>query len=416
MNDPNDPQSAPVPPPAQAETPPPLVIPVRYGYAPMPARSPAAGVVPAILGSLLRSFLFLLLAASVGLNVVLLLLGGSGLGGLGEGSSYVPEKLVSGPSKAKDKIAIVKLDGIIMEGTTDFTQKSIDRAAADEHVKAVVLRINSPGGTITASDDLHRRIAELAQGKHAKQKGGKKPVVASMGALAASGGYYVAMPAEFVMAEQTTITGSIGVYAAFPNIAGLADKYGFGMNVIKAGDIKDSGSMFHKMTPQERQLWQDMVDSAYDRFLTVVADGRSKKLTKKDLTEVIEGTEKEIPDRDADGTVIKIDGVPKMVKYWRKRADGGIFTAKEAETYGLIDGTGYREDAVTKAASLAGLGEYKVVSYDRPPTLSSMLFGAEAEGSRPIDPAKLAQGACPRLWFLAPQAELSGIFAAMGQK
>lgn len=413
MSDTYDPQ-APPPQPSHSETPPPLVIPVRY--APMPARQPAAAI-PSIFGSLLRSFMFLLLAASIGLNIVMFfLLKGSGLG-LGDGgSSYVPEKLVSGPAKAQDKIAIVNLDGVIMDGSTEFTQKSIDKAAADEHVKAVVFRINSPGGTITASDDLHRRISELVQGKNAKQKGGKKPVVVSMGALAASGGYYVAMPAEFIMAEPTTITGSIGVYAAFPNITGLAEKWGFGMNVIKAGAVKDSGSMFHRMTPQERQLWQDMVDSAYDRFLQVVAEGRSKKLTKDDLVEVIQASEKEIPDRDVDGKVILVDGKPKMVKFSRQRADGGIFTAKEAKTYALIDDIGYREDAVVKAASLVSLGEYKVVIYERPPTLSSMLFGAKAEAPSPIDATKLSDGVSPRLWFLAPQSELSGILSAIGQK
>src|SRR5262249_11470813 len=149
-----------------------------------------------------------------------------------------------------------------------------EAAASDSHVKAVVLRINSPGGTITGSDDLHRRLTELRDGTNPRQKGGKKPLVVSMGSLAASGGYYVAMPAEDIAAERTTITGSIGVYAAFPNISGFAKEHKFGMNVVKAGAIKDSGSMFKDMTAQERQLWQDMVDHAYKQFTQVVEQGR----------------------------------------------------------------------------------------------------------------------------------------------
>src|SRR5262249_54911585 len=156
----------------------------------------------------------------------------------------VNEHFLSGKETAKDKIAVVKIDGVLMEGNMGFAQKEIDAAAADPHVKAVLLRVISPGGSITSSDDLYHRLTELRDGKNIKQKGGAKTLVVSMGAVAASGGYYISMPAKYIVAETTTITGSIGVYAAFPNIAGLAKEYGFGMNVIKAGAVKDSGSMF----------------------------------------------------------------------------------------------------------------------------------------------------------------------------
>src|SRR5262249_36623987 len=148
----------------------------------------------------------------------------------------------------------------------------------------------------------------------------------------------------WIVAEPTTITGSIGVYAAFPNITGLAQKYGFGMNVIKAGEIKDSGSMFHNMTAQERQLWQDMVDHAYKQFIGVVEAGRPA--LKGKMTEIIPETKREIEDRDADGKVVMVDGKPKMVEFWRKRADGGIFTAEEAKKYGLVDEIGYQDAAI----------------------------------------------------------------------
>src|SRR5581483_6527465 len=104
----------------------------------------------------------------------------------------------------------------------------------------------------------------------------KKPLVVSMSSLAASGGYYIAMAAPRVLAERTTITGSIGVYAAFPNLYHLADKYGFEMIVIKSDVMKDSGSPFKPMKPEERQLWQDMVNHAFSQFLAVVEEGRPK--------------------------------------------------------------------------------------------------------------------------------------------
>jgi protease-4 len=436
MSDTQDPQPAPTPtPPPSPETqPPPLVIPVRY--APMPGPRYPMPPGRSVLGALARTFLVLLLALSIGLN--LLLVSRFGLSLEEDSGSSLVERNLYGKSEAKDKIAVVKLEGVIMEGQTAFVQKEIDRAAADEHVKAVVFRINSPGGTITASDDLHRRIKELVDGKNRKQKGGKKPVVVSMGAIAASGGYYVAMPAEQVMAEQTTITGSIGVYAAFPNVTVLTEKIGFSMNVIKSDVMKDSGSMFHPMSAQEHELWQGMVNTAYDRFLTVVAEGRTRTLpqeaSQKDQKEPteeekkkaianykqllkaeIEETQKEIPDLDSQGKAVLVDGKPKMVKFFRKRADGGIFTAQEAKQFGLIDAIGYQEEAVKKAAALVSLqeGNYRVVGYDRPPTLFGSLFGSES-GAKPVDAGKLANGAYPRLWFLAPQSDLAGLLAAVG--
>src|SRR5205085_570874 len=163
-----------------------------------------------------------------------------------------------------------------------------------------------------------------------------------MGDLAASGGYYVAMPAKKIndepkiFAEPTTITGSIGVYASFPDIHKLADKYGVEMKTIKAGDIKASGSMFHEMTPQERQPWDDMINHAYDRFLGIVAEGRPG-LTKEQLKDEVTMSG-DVPLIDDRGNVIKgEDDKPKTAPFTRKRADGGIYTAEEAVRYGLVD-------------------------------------------------------------------------------
>ena len=238
-----------------------------------------------------------------------------------------------------------------------------------------MLRINSPGGTITASDELYRRICEVRDG-NADKKWEAKPLVVSMGSLAASGGYYIAMPAKHLIAERSTITGSIGVYASFPNISGLTKKYDIRMNTIKAGEVKDSGSMFHPMTAEERELWQAMVNHAYDQFLSVVEEGRPS--LKGQLREVI--LEKDIPRRNDDGEVVKNEaGKEEYVKYVRRRADGGIFTADEALKLHLVNQIGYLEDAISKARELAHLGaNSQAVVYDRPQTLLNSVLGVQA--------------------------------------
>ncbi len=322
-------------------------------------------------------------------------------------SGSLSEKVVSG-SKT-DKIAIVRLEGVIMEGGLDYVHKQIDQAAKDKHVKAVVFRINSPGGSITASDDLFRRLVELRDGgpKLAdgtlKSKHDPKPLVVSMASLAASGGYYVALPGEKIFAERTTMTGSIGVYAAFPNVAGLAEKYGFGMNVIKAGDIKDSGSMFQKMSDKERAVWQSMIDQAYLQFTGLVSDNR------KNL--------KYEPTKNFPYTVAKVPGVApeKAAPAGLERciADGGIWTAKEALDLKLVDAIGTLDDAIGEARKLAGLGDdAKVIKYERQKTLSELLLGVEARQEVQPNMDALSRAFTPRLWYLMPGADLAGRFAA----
>src|SRR5205807_4877119 len=131
----------------------------------------------------------------------------------------VREKFHGGTSGASDTVAVVTIDGVIMEGALTYAHKQIDRAAGDKNVKAVVVRVESPGGTITASDDLHRRLTQLRDGNPVKKTAAKPNLVVSMGNMAASGGYYISMPAKTLYAERTTMTGSIGVYAAFPTIS-----------------------------------------------------------------------------------------------------------------------------------------------------------------------------------------------------
>jgi protease-4 len=305
-----------------------------------------------------------------------------------------------------------------------YAHKQIDKAAGDKNVKAVVVRIESPGGTITASDELHRRLVQLRDGttpKFAAQNPAAKPLVVSMGNLAASGGYYIAMPAKQtkdeikIFAEPTTITGSIGVYASFPDIHKLADKYGVEMKMIKAGDIKGSGSMFHEMSPQERQPWDDMVNHAYDRFLGIVADGRPG-LTKDQLRNEVT-LSGDIPLIDDKGNAIKgDDGKPKTAPYTRKRADGGIYTAEEAVKFGLVDKVGTVDDAIAEAAKQAGLTKYRAVTYERPLSLLTALTGAESRAATGLDVGKLASGLGPRVWYMIPQAELSAVLGPLGRE
>jgi protease-4 len=329
-----------------------------------------------------------------------------------EDEEDVTETHLYGPRRAADKVAVVRADGPLVEGLDRHILRQVRTAARDPQVKAVVLRIDSPGGTITSSEDIHRELSRLRAGQHPRYPDVKaKPLVASMGAIAASGGYYIAMPAEKVFAEKTTLTGSIGVFAALPNVSELANKNGVRMELIKAGGIKGSGSPFHELTPAERQPWQDMVDQAYDQFLDVVARGRPM-LTKERLKgeavirkEAFEYDDKGNPKKDNAGQPIK-------VHVERSRADGGTYTAAEAKQSQLIDDIGLLEDAVAAAAQSAGLTDYRVVTYERPPSLLGTLLGVRANSAATPDLPQLANGLTPRVWYLAPQCEVAGIVAA----
>src|SRR5262249_12770457 len=177
-------------------------------------------------------------------------------------------------------------------------------------------------------------------------------------------------PPTVVFAEPSTITGSIGVYAAFPNVKKFADDNGIKVNVIKAGDLKNSGSMFHEMGAEERRVWQDMVDHAYLRFLDVIGEARAK-LTRAELQKDVDMAVN-LPIRAGKDR-------RRRIAYQRYRADGAIFTANQALELGLIDRIGYLDDAVEKAATLAGLGDdYRVITYNRPPSLLGSLLGIQA--------------------------------------
>jgi protease-4 len=331
----------------------------------------------------------------------------------------INEKHWSNSLTSHDKVAIIRIEGMLIDEAMGFTKKQIETAIKDSDVKAVVVRINSPGGTITASDDIHKMLTHLRDGTSPRfsSQSKAKPLVVSMGPIAASGGYFIAMPAQYIFAERTTVTGSIGVYASFINVHKFAEEHGVHMELVKAGAVKGAGSMFKELRPEERQMWQDMVDNAYSQFLSIVEAGRPQlkgKLT-QDITRVDAKGNKlpdEIAPRDSNGNIIK-DAKP--IPYKRQLADGGIYTAQEAKHYGLVDEIGFLEDATKKAATLANLSsDYQVVIYERPLTWLS-LFGGGMKQPQP-DFAKLAQAASPRIWYLAPQSEAAGILAAIGKE
>jgi protease IV len=324
------------------------------------------------------------------------------------GDSTVPtpltEKFVAGSKSASDKVAVVAVEGVIMEGVLDHVHRQLEQAGKDPTVKATVLRVNSPGGSITASDDLHRRILQLKNGE-ADQDIHARPLVVSMSSVAASGGYYIAVPAQKIFAERTTLTGSIGVYASFPNVKELAAKVGASMQTIKAGQIKDAGSMFRDMTPTELQVTQDMVDDAYLQFLGVVEQGRPA-LTRKKMLDRFTVTPLR-PDPKAKGD----DTGP----YTRYRADGGIFSAAKAKELGLIDDVGTLEEAVKAAAALAKLDSYRAVRYKKQTSFTDLLLNMKTPASLPsgtgLDHQLLRGLFTPRMWYLAPGHEAAALLA-----
>jgi protease-4 len=351
------------------------------------------------------------------LNLFLMVVGGVGalilivaivVAASGDGTTIpLQEKVHAGKASASDKIAVIRIEGVILEGALNYVNRQIDQAAEDKNVKAVVLRINSPGGTITASDDLYKRLKDLRDGNPDKKTDPKKHVVVSMGSVAASGGYYISMPGKTLVAERSTVTGSIGIYVALPDLHKLAETYGVDMNIVKRGDLKASGSMFKEMQPNERQMWDDMIEHGYQQFMQVVEEGRPE--LKGKLLEKIGGDAK-----------IALHGkpAPGTGRFPRYRADGGIFSADDALEYGLIDKVGYLDDAIKEAKQAAALGEdYKAVTYEKPFSLADALGAVQASESsaKGLDAARLAEGAMPRLWYLSPGCEVAGILKAAGR-
>jgi protease-4 len=248
------------------------------------------------------------------------------------------EKTVEGDPDAKAKIALLDVEGVLSSDHEEslfgskesqvvaFVEK-LKLAEADPDVRAVIVRIDSPGGDVTTSDLLYHELAAFKARK-------KVPVVAAFLGVAASGGYYLASAADVIVAHPTTITGSIGVISLHVSLAGLMDKIGVKVEAVKSGANKDMGSPFRAMTDDDRKLFQALIDQFYARFVSVVAEGRKGRLTEAQV---------------------------------RTLADGRVYTAPQALEAKLVDRVGYFEDVVAETKTRAKLDQARIVMYSRRP-------------------------------------------------
>jgi protease-4 len=216
-----------------------------------------------------------------------------------------------------EKVALVRVVGVIID-STDVIEE-LKEYSQDSSVKAVVIRVDSPGGAVAPSQEIYEEIIKLKE---------NKKVVVSMGSVAASGGYYISAPADKIVANAGTLTGSIGVIMEIPNVAGLMEKIGVEAQIVKSGRHKDIASAFRSLTPEEKQLLQNVLDDVHDQFITAVSDSRG--INPEDIKTI---------------------------------ADGRIFTGRMAKELGLVDELGNLQDAIMLAGELTGIkGEPEVVT------------------------------------------------------
>ena len=227
-----------------------------------------------------------------------------------------------------EKVALVNVTGVIMDSSG--VVEELKKHAKDSSIKAIVLRVDSPGGAVAPSQEIYQEILKVKE---------KKKVIVSMGSVAASGGYYIAAPADKIVANAGTLTGSIGVIMEIPNFQGLMEKIGIEAQVIKSGKHKDIASVFKSLKPEEKEILQSVLDDVHDQFIRAVSDGRGM-----DFEEA------------------------------RKISDGRIFTGRMAKEAGLVDELGSLEDAIALAGQLSGIkGEPEVVRKEEKFSLVEML-------------------------------------------
>ena len=313
-------------------------MPMPNGPMPMPYPPPAPPPRRGGAGrAIIMTMLIVVLLGSIGLNLVLLV---ASVGGAAGHAGVTQQTVQAG--NGREKLAIVPLKGIIDGNLSAQFDRFMDMAEADKAVKAVVIEIDSPGGTVTASDEIYHRINNF------KTQRAGVPVVVSMGSLATSGGYYVACAGDHVFAQPTTFTGNIGVLMPRYNFSKLMEKYGVEETTIVStgATFKNAGSSFRPESPEETKYMQELADSAFAQFRDVVSKGRSSKL-KANMEDV---------------------------------ANGKVFTSPAALSMGLIDQIGYAEDAQNHAKTAAGLSNPTVVRYYDPPSFLQVLLSSKSEG------------------------------------
>jgi protease-4 len=258
---------------------------------------------------------------------VLFFLGLSGLvlALLGKGNFFSP----------RERVGVVEIKGLLTDSRTAI--KQLERYRDDDSIKAIVLRINSPGGAVGPAQEILREVEKVRA---------KKKIVASLGTVAASGGYYIASGANLIMANRGTATGSIGVIMQFTNVEGLSKKIGLDFFNLKAGRYKDSGSPFRHMTPEDKAYLQGILDNIYQQFIKDVAHNRKIPLARM-----------------------------------KTLAEGRVYSGEEAKQVGLVDEFGNLPDAIEKAGRLGGIkGKVKAVYPEKEGySILRLLLGQETE-------------------------------------
>lgn len=318
-------------------------------------------------------FIVLFLGGSLLLNLLLLAL--LGMSASGSSDTKVSERHYSHQPKASQEVAIIDVSGVILDAEPTF-KRLIDHArrkVRDGALKAVVLRVNSPGGSVSGSDYIFHRLKKF------REETGV-PLVVSMGAVAASGGYYAAMAvgdtAETIYAEPSTFTGSIGVVIPHYNIAGLLDKLGVEADSIASHPLKTMGSMSRPMTDQERAIFQSLIDEGLEQFKEAIRYGR--------------------PRFRQDPAALD------------RLATGQVFSAKQALAAGLIDRIGFLDDAVARAIELARLDpdNVTVVRYAPETSMWDLIAGAQSQRATAVDPRAWLDAFTPQPFFLWTAAPL----------
>jgi protease-4 len=261
-----------------------------------------------------------------------------------------PQKIVVVPVEGTIASAESSVGGVQPTATPEGLSDALRQVADDTSVVAVVLEINSPGGGVTASDEMHQSILDF-------KRNTDRPVVVSMGDTAASGGYYISTAADRIVANETTLTGSLGVIFQLTNFSEAADKYGISQVVIKSGKFKDIGNTFREMKPEEREVFQSLVDESYDEFVSVISEGRG--LSEERVREI---------------------------------ADGRIYSGSQAKELGLVDSFGGIDEAADIAGTLAEAQDTTVVRYVETPTFSEMLLARLAPRQPEVEQVMDAAG------------------------
>jgi protease-4 len=319
-----------------------------------------------------RIFWRLVLVLSVMANMFMFLLliavSATAVFAAGQDSFYVEETVAKG--NKSNKVVMIRLEGVITGKTSIEVCKQIKAARADKNVKALIIRTNTPGGGVAASDQINHEITRYRNETN-------KPVIAFMQSVAASGGYYTSVACDTIIAEPTVITGSIGVIMQVFGMQELfEDKLGIKPVTIKSGEKKDWPNMFKDMTAEQKEYLEGkIIMPAYERFVDLVFKGRKEAVLNAGRSDVL--TYEEV----------------------RVLADGSIYGAQEALEKDLIDEIGYIEDVINTVRSLTGLSSVHVVEYVKPFSLSN-LMGVETKLGINIDTKLIDEVTTPRLQYL----------------